>query len=133
MPASTYLANKLLDHQTGKAAYTMPTVYVGLSSTTPAVGGTNVTEPSGNGYARVATTGATWATAASGATSNAAAITFAQATGSWASGANLTHVVLYDAATGGNMLSFGSITVPKVASSGDTLSIASGELDITLS
>lgn len=132
MPASTYLANKLLDHQLGKTAYTMPTVYVALSSTTPTAAGTNVTEPSGGSYARVATSGATWATAASGATSNAAAITFPTATASWVSGSNLTHVALYDASSTGNMLAFGTITVPKSAISGDTVSIAIGELDITL-
>ena len=76
MPASTYLANKLLDHQLGKTAYTMPTVYVGLSSTTPTVGGTNITEPSTGSYARVATSASTWTAASGGATSNAAAITF---------------------------------------------------------
>lgn len=133
MPASTYLANKLLDHQVGKTAYTMPTVYVGLSSTTPAVGGTGVTEPSAGSYARVTTSAATWATAASGATSNAAAITFPTATADWVSGSNLTYGLLYDAATGGNLLGFGALTVAKNVLNGDTASIAIGNLTVTLS
>lgn len=133
MGISTYLANKLLDHQLGKAAYTMPTVYVALSSTTPTAGGTNVTEPSTGGYARVATSAATWASAASGATSNAAAITWAAASADYLSGANLTYGVLYDAITAGNCLGFGLITTAKNVLNGDTPSIAIGALTVTLS
>ncbi len=132
MGISVYLANKLLDHQTGKAAYPAPTVYVAVSSTTPTDDGTGVTEPSGGGYARIATTAADWTTAARKATSNAQDLSFAQASADWAGGANMTHGVLYDAATGGNMLGFGALTTPKNVLSGDTLSIPAGSLDITL-
>lgn len=133
MGISTYLANKLLDHQVGKTSYTMPTVYVALSSTTPTAGGTNVTEPATGGYARQATSGSTWATAASGATTTAEAITWSQASADYLSGANLTYGVLYDASSGGNMLAFGAIATPKNVLTGDTPSIAIGDLDITLS
>lgn len=133
MPATTYLANKLLEHQVGKTSFTMPTVYVGLSSTTPALGGTGITEPTGGAYARVATSGATWTTAASGSINNAAAITFTQASADWVSGSNLTHGVLYDAASGGNVLAYGALTTPKNILNGDTASIAIGQLVITIS
>jgi hypothetical protein len=133
MPASTYLANKLLEHQVGKTAFTMPTVYVALSSTTPVIAGTGVTEPSAGAYARVATTGATWATAASGSISNSAAINFPTATADWLTAANLTHGVLYDASTGGNMLGFGALTVAKNVLNGDAPTIAAAGLTITLS
>ena len=133
MPASTYLANKLLEHQLGKTAYTMPTVYVALSSTTPTLSGTNVTEPSGGSYARVATSGATWGTAASGSITNAAAITFPTATADWVAGANLTYGVLYDASSAGNCLGYGALTVAKNALNGDTVSIAIGGLTVTIS
>ena len=133
MPATYYLANKLADHQLGKTAYPMPTVHVGLSSTTPALGGTGATEPSGGSYARVATTGATWNAAASGTTSNAAAITFPAATADWVAGANLTYGVLYDAASAGNMLGYGVLTVAKNVLNGDTASIAIGGLTVTIS
>lgn len=133
MGISTYLANELLEVQVGKSAFATPTVYVALSSTLPTAAGTNVTEPSGGSYARVATSAATWSTASAGAISNAAAITFPAATADWVAGANLAYGVLYDASTAGNMLSFGAITVPKSILSGDTASIATGDLDITLS
>lgn len=134
MPFSTYLANKLLDVSTGKAAYTPPTVYVGLSTTTPTAAGTNVTEPSGGSYARVATSGATWGTAASGSTTNSgAAITFPAATADWTAGANQTHFVFYDAASAGNFLGFGALTTAKAILNGDTASFASSAITITLS
>jgi hypothetical protein len=133
MPATTYLANKLLEHQTGKTAFTMPTVYVGLSTTTPTVGGTNITEPVGGAYARVTTSAATWAAAASGSIANAAAITFPAASADWAAGANLTYGLLYDAPTAGNLLGFGALTTAKNVLNGDTASIAIGALTITLS
>lgn len=133
MGISTYLSNKLLDHQVGKAAYTMPTVYVALSSTLPTAGGTNITEPSGGSYARVATSAATWNTASGGATSNALAITFPAATADWLSGANLAYGCLFDASSGGNFLGWGALAVPKDILSGDTATIPAGDLDITLS
>jgi hypothetical protein len=133
MPATYFLANKLIDHQLGKTSYTMPTVYVGLSSTAPTLSGSNITEPSGGSYGRVATSGATWSAAASGATSNAAAITFPTASADWLSGANLTYGVLYDASTSGNVLGYGALSVAKNILLGDTAQIAIGDLDVTLS
>lgn len=132
MPASTYLANALLAHQCGKTAYTMPTVYLALSSTTPTVGGTNVTEPSGGSYARVATTGL-WGVPASGTITNSGAITYAAATADWLSGTNLTYGVLYDALTAGNCLGYGVLTVAKNILNGDTASVAASGITITLS
>jgi hypothetical protein len=133
MPFSVFLANKLLDVSTGKTAYTPPTVYVGLSSTTPVVAGTSVTEPSTGAYARVATSGATWNAAASGSTSNASSITFPTATADWAAGSNMTHFVLYDASTAGNFLGFGALTTAKAILNGDTASFAAAALTATLS
>ena len=134
MGISTYLANKLLDHQVGKTTFTMPTVRVGLSRTTPTAAGTNVTEPSFGGYARVTTSGATWNAAASGSITNAQAITFPTATADWVAGANLTHAVFYDAASGGNFLGFSPLAVAKNCLNGDTLTLPAGSgVTITLS
>lgn len=133
MPFSTYLANKVLDHTVGKTSYTMPTNYLGLSSTTPTVGGTNVTEPSTGAYARVATSGASWNAASAGAVTNSATLTFPTATADWVSAANLTHGVAYDASTSGNLLYFGALTTAKPVLNGDTVSIAPGGVSISLS
>ncbi len=86
MSFSEFLGLELLDHVFGAAAYTAPgTVYIALSTTTPTAAGGNFTEPSGNGYARVAVTNnkTNWSTDAAGALENAVAFAFAQATGSW--------------------------------------------------
>lgn len=133
MPASTAQANKILEAQVGKTAFGTQVAYVGLSSTTPSIAGTGVTEPTGGAYARVTTSAATWGNASGGSITNAQAITFATATADWAAGANMTHGVLYDAPTGGNMIGFGALTVAKNVLNGDTASIAVGGITITLS
>lgn len=124
-----YTENKVLDHVVGKTAFTMPTAYVALFTAAPsdAGGGTEVT---GGAYARVATTGATWAAAAAGATENAAAINFPTPTASWGT---VTHFALMDAATVGNMLGWAPLTTSQAIGSGNTVSFAIGALDITLS
>lgn len=123
---SDYAENKLLDHLLKVASYTVPSnIYVALSTTTPTDAG-NVTEPSGNGYARAQCN--TWATAASRATSNGAAVTFPAATGSWGT---ITHYVIYDAVTSGNMLGSGALTVSNSVVSGNVVTFAIGEIDVT--
>lgn len=133
----TYLLdNDLVNHILGVTSYSAPTIYIGLSSTTPVVGGTGVTEPTigTNGYARVSATGTgVWNSANAGATSNLAAINFPTATGSWASGATMTYAVLYDAATGGNFLGFASLSVPQPVLTGNTLSIPIAGATLSLS
>ena len=128
MSLSNYTENKVLDHLTGKTSFTMPTVYAGLSTANPGETASGLAEPSTGSYARVATTGATWAAAASGSTSNAAEIAFPTATGAWGT---LTHFALFDALTTGNMLWYGSLTQSKAIVSGDTAKFEIGSLVLT--
>lgn len=132
MPASTYQANKVIDHILGKTSYTMPTIYVGLSSTTPTAGGSNITEPSSGSYARVTTSGSTWNAASSGSTTNAAAVTFPTATADWVSGSNLTYFVLFDASTSGNFIGYGALTTAKAVLNGDAAVFQIGDITVTL-
>ena len=44
----------------------------------------------------------------------------------------MTHIGLYDALTTGNLLYHGAVTVSKTITTGDTFSIAVGNLTITL-
>jgi len=122
---SDYLENEILDHILSVGSYTMPSaVYVGLS--TGSFNDDNSgTELTGNNYSRVA---ATFSAAASGTTSNSAAIEFAAATGSWGS---VSHFGIFDAASSGNLLIHGAFTVAKTIASGDILKIPTGDLDIT--
>lgn len=125
---SDYLENKVLDHIVGKTSFTMPTAYVALSTTDFTDAGTGGTEP-GDTYARVTTSGADWAVASGGATSNAAAITFPQASASWGT---IGYFAVFDAATVGNMLFHGTVSPSKAVGAGDTPEFAIGDLDVTL-
>ena len=124
-----YWENEILDHLFGKGSYTPPTIYVGLSTADPLDDASGLAEPSGNSYARVATSGADWNTASGGSIDNANDITFGQASGSWGT---LTHFALFDAASSGNMLAHGSLSISKTISGGDTAKFSAGDLDVSL-
>jgi hypothetical protein len=121
---TNYLENKLIDHFLGTTTYTKPAaVYVGLFTVSPgeAGGGTEVT---GGSYARKV---ATFTAASSGATSNDANVDF---TGMPA--ATTVAIGIFDAITSGNMLLYGTLTTNKTTDAGDTLRIATGDLDISI-
>lgn len=122
---STFLSDEMLDHTFKVGAYSGPSIFVALSTTIPTDTG-NVTEPSGNGYAREAHT--TWDAAAAGATENTGVITFDTPSGSWGT---CVHTAIYDALTAGNYLARGSITDQPI-DSGDTVRFNAGALDVTL-
>lgn len=123
-----YLEDKILDHIVGKTSYTMPSVWVGLSTADPLDDGSGLAEP-GSNYARKSTSGGDWDASSGGAIANAGSITFVEATGNWGT---ISHFALFDAASGGNMLAHGSLSVSKPVDVGDTPYFAAGELDITL-
>ncbi len=129
MSFSDYLENSLLNHTVGKAAYIMPTAYVGLSTTNPLEDATGLAEPVGSAYARIATGALDWNSAAAGSIDNANTITFPTATGAWGT---VTYFAIFDALTAGNMLTSGVLTISKTIGNGDTASFAPGQITITL-
>ena len=130
MPFTTLTVNKMLDAAHPKTTMTAPTnVWIGLSTTTPTVAGTNVTEPVGNSYARVSTSTATWGTAAAGSITNAAVIQFPTATA--AGWGTVISAPVFDAVTAGNLLWFAAITSQAVAA-GVAPSIGVGSATSTL-
>ena len=107
-------ANALLNCLTGRSqSYPYSTVYVGLSTTAPDRYGGNITEPEGNGYARVMLGQASQSStqkmsaAALGASANSEIIYFPEATGSWGT---CTHFCLFSAAEGGTCIAYGALT-----------------------
>ncbi len=134
MPFAEVIDNTILDHFFGKATWaaTGDARHTGLSSTTPTKTGGNVTEPTTGSYARVQLTAANMDAAATSATQNNADQTFPQATADWLGGANLTNMVMYDAATVGVFIAFKSLTVAKPVLNGDTAKFASGDMDFTI-
>lgn len=140
---SDYLENKLIDLLFRGQAFTGPaTVHVGLLTAAPSDSGGG-TEVSAGGYARVAVTSslANWAgtqgagtTVASsgtgGQTSNNGVVTFGAPSANWGS---VTHVALYDASSGGNLLAWGALAAAKTINNGDAApSFAAGQLTFTL-
>lgn len=128
---SDYAEKKLLDHLLGTAAFAQPTVYVALLTTNPGEAGGTVSEPTYTGYARqqsafnAATEGdPTEAT-------NSAEVAF----GDPDQDGSVSHFGLFDAATGGNMLAYDTITGGPVnyqAGVSDPLSFPAGQLKLTL-
>lgn len=133
---SEMVARAILDHIFSDPPYTPPTTfYLGLSSTVPAVDGSNFTEPSTGGYVRLATSASDWS-GASGASpsvkANSTAFTWPVATDDWLAGAELVAFGLFDAPVAGSAVVLGELTVPKAVSAGDTPVCHPGKLQIKL-
>jgi hypothetical protein len=126
MSLTTYAANKLLDHMSGKTSYTMPDVFLALFTTAPNVSGGG-TECIYTGYARIDVTGADFAAASGSANTNANTITFGTKTGG--ADETVTHWATYDAITAGNMLEFGSVLSSRLIQTGDAPRFLAGDFD----
>lgn len=123
---SNYLENALVNATLRNTTYTSPaTVYVGLFTSDPTDDGSG-TEVSGGSYARQA---ATFATPSNGASATSADVDFPQATGSWGT---VTHFGIFDASSSGNLLYHGALVTSKAIEIGDSFSISSGNLTVTL-
>jgi len=125
MSFTNFLETEILDHVFGGAAYTAPsTLYMALYTAAPGETGGG-TEVSGGAYARQSvaftTTGNT--------TSNSAAVEFPSATANWGT---ITHVGVFDASTGGNLMAFATLTSAKAIETGDIFRVPTGDLDISL-
>ncbi len=123
MPFTIATAHKIIDKILRNTDFTQPTtVYVSLHTADP--GETGANEVTGGSYARQAVT---FSAPASKATSNSAAIEFTNMPA-----CTVTHVGLWDAASGGNFWWGGALTQSKTINVGDTFKINAGDLDVTL-
>lgn len=127
-----YLGTEVLNSALGATAWTPPTnVYIALFTIAPSGAGGG-TEVSGGGYARVAVANTTtnWP-AASGippTKNNGAAFVFPTATAGWST---VVAFAIFDAASAGNLLYWGTLNVAKTVSTGDTLQFGIGAITIT--
>lgn len=126
MSFSNTFETHVLQYVFTTGSVTRPTAwYVGLFTADPTDTGAGATEISGNGYARVAAT-----FTVSGATATtSAAVEFAAATGSWGI---VSHIGIFDASSGGNLIAHSALTASKAIGTGDVFRIPTGDLDITL-
>ena len=119
----------------GGSAYTAPgTWYVGLQTAAPS-DSADGTEVSGGAYARQSV-GWTIATGGTAMASSSAALEWPAATTDWGT---VTHAGVYDAASGGNLVAFETLTKtdfstanPKVVNTGDIFKIDAGNLKVQL-
>jgi hypothetical protein len=126
MSMSDYLENALLNAVLRNTPYTSPVeVYVALFTNDPTDAGTG-SEVSGGGYTRQLVT---FNAPSNGQVTNATDILFPVATASWGT---VTHIGIYDAPTGGNLLFHGALTANKTISANDQLKIAAGDISISL-
>lgn len=100
--------------------------YLALSKTVPDMNGTGVTEPDGNGYARVELS--YFGEPNAGVVENYGGISFPEATGSWG---EIGYFAIYDAAEGGNLLMYNQLPSP-ISVLAQTI-VAFGPGDLTLS
>lgn len=117
---SAYLANKLLDHATGRAAFTMPAgVYAKIHTNNPGANG------AGNASAQTTRIATTFAAAAAGAIAmnNTPEFTL-NAT------ETIRYVTFWDHATAGNFLWSAQATVEKGGANGDIIRIATNSLTL---
>ena len=142
--ASNYLENALLNHTlrrnsdgTARDTLTQPGVdgiYVALFHGTTATvltnleAGTLTNEVSLGSYARQKVT---FGSAASGTSSNDNTVTFPTATADY--NAQVTCLAIMNTSTSGNVLFYGSLSVPKTVTTGDTFQVAIGNLQVSLS
>lgn len=123
---SDYLENTLINAVLRGTAYTSPSkVYLALFTNDPTDAGTG-TEVSSGAYARREIT---FSAPSNGVAVSSADVLFPVATASWGT---ITHIGIYDALTGGNLLFHGVLTNSKTIAADDQLKIASGDVSITL-
>jgi len=118
----------LLDWLMTTGTATRPTAwYVALYTAAPSDSGGG-TEVSGSGYARQSVTFDA-ASSPGGTTSNTGAVSFTASGGSFGT---VTHIGIFDASSGGNLLWHGAMTASKTVADGDTLEFSIGNIDLTI-
>ena len=119
------VAGNVYSTDTGTA---LPTQYfIGLSTTAPTITGTNVSEPAGSGYSRVKLTNLS--KPSGGVVTNTASVDFPESTASWGT---VTHFVIYDALTGGNLLQYGQLSTPRSIEPATIMSIPINYLNLSV-
>lgn len=111
-----------------KTSPALPTnYYIGLSTSAPTISGSGVTEPSIDaGYARVRLTSLSEPN--DGVVTNSQAINFNESTASWGT---ITHFVIFDSATAGNLLMYGTFSTPRSVETATIMTIKEGYLSLS--
>jgi hypothetical protein len=125
---SDFAEKLLLDWLMTTGTATRPTTwFLALYTAAPSDSGGG-TEVTGNGYARQSIAFSAAATPG-GTTSNSASVSFTASGGNWGT---ITHVGIFTASTGGNLLWHGAMSASRVVNDTDTLTFAAGAVALTL-
>ena len=121
MSISNYAELKILEHTTGKTAWTMPaTVYLKLHTGDPGEAATS------NAATETTRKSTSWATAASGAIATSATVEWTNVSTT----ETYSHWSMWDASTAGNALWSGALSASAAVTSGDTFQITSLTLSL---
>jgi len=121
MSISNYAELKILEHTTGKTAWTMPTAtYVKLHTADAGEDGTTAAATNTSRQS------AAWATAASGAIATSATISWTNVSTT----ETYSHWSLWDASTAGNCLWTGALSSSAAVTAGDTFQITALTLSL---
>lgn len=124
MPLSTYGANKILEHITGRTAWTMPEVYVSIHHGNPGLTGANEHDYAGYVRSQPATG---WNAASDGVpASNDGMIEFPEVAGDPIS---VSYIGIWDAETDGNFI-FGFQVPTRLVPAGQPPKIPDGVIEI---
>jgi hypothetical protein len=106
------------------------TLYAALFTGAPGEGGGG-TEVAGGSYARALMAFSAAATDGGGVTtaSNSDEVLFTEATASWGT---ITHVALFDASSGGNMVWYGTLAAERTVGPGDQFRFAAGSVVLSM-
>lgn len=119
------LETRLLQWAFTTGSPTRPTAWhVALFTAAPGEAGGG-TEVSGGSYARLSAT----FTVSGDLATNSGALEWPTAAANWGT---ITHVAVFDASSGGNILAYAALTASKNITTGDVFRIPAGDLDITL-
>ena len=126
---ATYFLNCIMGNVfNSKTSPTLPTeYYLGLSTSAPALNGDNVSEPVGKGYQRVKLE--SLSEPENGVIKNNADIQFEESTDSWGT---ITHFVIYDQQTSGNLLMYAELLQERNVETATIVTVKTGNLKITL-
>jgi len=126
MSLSNTYETHVLNYVFTTTSVTRPTAwYLALFTSDPTDAGSG-TEVSGNGYARQT---AAWTVSGNLATNSGAIEYPACTTNAWGT---VTHVGVFTAASGGDLIVHSALTASKTVAVSDVLRVNAGEIDITL-
>ncbi|AEG94420.1 phage tail fiber protein [Ramlibacter tataouinensis] len=127
---SDYTEAAVLNHLYGGTTFTKPARFLALFSAAPSDAGGGTELSATGGYARLALPAMTVSGTNPTLATNGGAIEWPAATANWS--APVTHVAVFDAPSGGNLLAWAPLAASRTVNTGDVFRVPAGDLDITV-